>query len=42
MVIMLVLVALFVMGLVFWTMGNIKKGKAMGAKFAPQIGRAHV
>ena len=35
MVIMLILVALFVAGLVFWTMGNIKKGKAMGAKFAP-------
>ncbi len=32
---MLFLVALFVTGLVFWTMNNIAKGKAMGAKFAP-------
>ena len=32
---MLFLVALFVAGLVFWTMRKIEKGKAMGAKFAP-------
>lgn len=32
---MLVLVAIFVTGLVFWTMNKIAKGKAMGAKFAP-------
>ncbi len=35
MLLMLVLVAIFVAGLVFWTMKNIEKGKAMGAKFAP-------
>ena len=35
MFLMLVLVALFVTGLVFWTMNKIAKGKAMGAKFAP-------
>ena len=35
MILMLVLVALFVGGLVFWTMNKIAKGKAMGAKFAP-------
>jgi membrane fusion protein (multidrug efflux system) len=32
---MLFLVGLFIAGLVFWTMRNIEKGKAMGAKFAP-------
>ena len=32
---MLVLVALFIAGLVAWTMRSIAKGKAMGAKFAP-------
>ena len=35
MLLMLFLVALFIGGLVFWTMRNIEKGKAMGAKFAP-------
>ena len=35
MLLMLFLVALFAAGLVFWTMRNIQKGKAMGAKFAP-------
>ena len=35
MMLMLFLVALFVAGLVFWTMRKIEKGKAMGAKFAP-------
>lgn len=35
MFLMLLLVAVFVVGLVFWTLNNIKKGKAMGAKFAP-------
>lgn len=35
MLLMLFLVALFITGLVFWTMAQIKKGKAMGAKFAP-------
>lgn len=35
MILMLVLVAIFVAGLVFWTMNKIAKGKAMGAKFAP-------
>jgi membrane fusion protein (multidrug efflux system) len=32
---MIGLVAVFVAFLVFWTMRNIEKGKAMGAKFAP-------
>ena len=35
MLLMLFLVALFVAGLVFWTMHKIETGKAMGAKFAP-------
>ena len=35
MLLMLFLVAIFVTGLVFWTMNKIAKGKAMGAKFAP-------
>ena len=35
MILMLVLVAIFIAGLVLWTMRNIEKGKAMGAKFAP-------
>ena len=32
---MLLLVAIFAAGLVVWTLNNIRKGKAMGAKFAP-------
>ena len=35
MILMLVLVAIFVAGLILWTMNKIAKGKAMGAKFAP-------
>ncbi|MDB6149276.1 MAG: Efflux transporter, family, subunit [Chthoniobacter sp.] len=35
MFLMIGLVAVFVAFLVFWTMRNIEKGKAMGAKFAP-------
>ena len=35
MILMLALVAIFVGGLIFWTMNKIAKGKAMGAKFAP-------
>ncbi len=35
MLLMLVLVALFIGFLVFWTMRKIEAGKAMGAKFAP-------
>ena len=35
MFLMLALVVLFIAGLVFLTMRNIQKGKAMGAKFAP-------
>lgn len=36
MFIMLSLVAVAIAGLVLWTMHNIRQGKAMGAKFAPQ------
>ena len=32
---MLLLVAIFAAGLVVWTLNNIRKGKAIGAKFAP-------
>jgi len=35
MLLMLSLVALVIAGLVLWTLRNIEKGKAMGAKFAP-------